>query len=178
MWWVAGRSHVHFIATLWSNLQKCARFQAKLKFPSWTECGNTKHVLFDKKNKRRHFKGVKEARKEGALGLQILSQENISCHRKTFPVTRGHFHSQKEISCQRKKFPVTGTISCQRKKFHLKRQNFKLQEEIFSDKKKFPVTDRKFLLKEIIIYQRKKFSASIKRLTKLNQYFVLMTHCQ
>ena len=87
---------------------------------------NAKHVLFDQKNKRRHFKGVKEARKEGALGLQILSQENISCHRKTFPVTRGHFHSQKEISCQRKKFPVTGTISCQRKKFHLKRQNFKL----------------------------------------------------
>ena len=119
---------------------------------------NAKHVLFDQKNKRRHFKGVKEARKEGALGLQILSQENISCHRK--------------------KFPVTGTIFCQRKKFHLKRQNFKLQEEIFSDKKKFPVTDRKFLLKEIIIYQRKKFSAFIKRLTKLNQYFVLMTHCQ
>ena len=30
---------VHFITTLWSNLH-LARFQAKLKFPSWTECGN------------------------------------------------------------------------------------------------------------------------------------------
>ena len=74
---------------------------------------NAKHVLFDQKNKRRHFKGVKEARKEGALGLQILSQEDISCHRKTFPFTERNFLSQEEISCQRKKF-------------HLKRQNFKL----------------------------------------------------
>ena len=113
-------------------------------------------------------------RRQGRRGLWVSK----FCHRKTFPVTGRHFLSQKEISCHRKKFPVTGTISCQRKKFHLKRQNFKLQEEIFSDKKKFPVTDRKFLLKEIIIYQRKKFSAFIKRLTKLNQYFVLMTHCQ
>ena len=56
---------------------------------------SAKHVLFDKKRtKRRHFKGVNEARKEGALGLQILSQEDIFCHRKTFPVTGRHFLSQ------------------------------------------------------------------------------------
>ena len=35
-----------------------------------------KHVLFDKKRtKRRHFKGVNEARKEGAVGLQIPAFE-------------------------------------------------------------------------------------------------------
>ena len=111
-------------------------------------------------------------------GRHFLSPEDISCHRKTFPVTERNFLSQEEISGHGKKFPVTGTISCQRKKFHLKRQNFKLQEEISFYKKKFPVTGRNFLLQEIIIYQRKKISAFIKRLTKLNQYFVLMTHCQ
>ena len=86
---------------------------------------NAKHVLFDQKNKRRHFKGVKEARKEGALGLQILSQENISCHRKTFPVTGRKLLSQEEFSS-------TGKISSHRKKFLQ-------QKEISFYKRKFPV---------------------------------------
>ena len=85
---------------------------------------NAKHVLFDQKNKRRHFKGVKEARKEGALGLQILSQEDISCHRKTFPFTERNFLSQEEISCQRKSFILKDKISSYRKKFPLTRRNF------------------------------------------------------
>ena len=71
-------------------------------------------------------------------GRNFLSQEEISCHRGTFPVTGRYFLSQEDISCHKKKFPVTGRnfrsqkeISCQRKKFYLKRQNFKLKEIFF-----------------------------------------------
>ena len=45
---VGGWSHVHLIATLWSNLTcKFARFQAELKFPSWTECGKSYYNPLD-----------------------------------------------------------------------------------------------------------------------------------
>ena len=64
-----------------------------------------------------------------------MSQEEISCHRKKFPVTGRHFLSKKEFSSQNTKFQATG-------------RNFLLQEEIFCHRKKFPVTESNFLSKE------------------------------
>ena len=33
-------AHIHFITTLRSNLQDC-KISSRVKFPSWTKCGNT-----------------------------------------------------------------------------------------------------------------------------------------
>ena len=43
MWWVAGPTYI--LQPLRGPTCKIARFQAELKFPSWTECGNELQTL-------------------------------------------------------------------------------------------------------------------------------------
>ena len=73
----------------------------------------------------------------------LLSQEETSCHKKKFHVTRRNFLSQEEISCHRKKLPVTG-------------RNSLLQEETSCHRKKLPTTGRNFLSQKETSYVQKK----------------------
>ena len=91
-------------------------------------------------------------------GKNVLSQEEISCHRKTLLVTGMNFMPQLEISCYRKKYLVTGKnflsqdeIPCQRHKC------LDIQEEISCHRKKLLVTGKNFMPQLKISCHRKKY---------------------